>query len=60
MGECRFRNSVLYHEALQRCGVPSELRLYEQGGHGFGLGASEFDCSQWPAAAAAWLRARGF
>lgn len=27
-------NSVLYHEALKKAGVPTELHLYESGGHG--------------------------
>lgn len=30
-------NSVLLNEALKKNGVKSELYLYEQGGHGFGL-----------------------
>jgi acetyl esterase/lipase len=50
-----FGNSVVMHEALRACGVASELRLYEQGGHGFGMGAPEHDCSQWSADAAEWL-----
>ncbi len=51
-----YQNSVIYHEAMQRHGVPSELHLYQQGGHGFGLGAPGQDAAQWPTAAAAWLR----
>ena len=30
-------NSIRYHKALQQNNVPSELHLYEHGGHGFGL-----------------------
>jgi len=30
-------NSIQYYEALQRNKVPAELRLYQQGGHGFGM-----------------------
>jgi len=48
-------NSEVLHKALERVGVPSEIHLYEQGGHGFGLGAPEQDCSKWPDAFVAWL-----
>lgn len=48
-------NSKVLHTALQRVGVPSEIHLYEQGSHGFGLGAPSQDCSQWPDAFVAWL-----
>jgi len=54
-GGVPFGNSVAMHEALHACGVSSELRLYNEGGHGFGMGAPEHDCSQWSAEAAEWL-----
>jgi dipeptidyl aminopeptidase/acylaminoacyl peptidase len=50
-----FQNSVLLNAALRARGVSSELHLYEEGGHGFGLGVSECDSSAWPAAAESWL-----
>ena len=31
------QNSIAFHAALQRCGVPSELHLLPTGGHGFGV-----------------------
>jgi acetyl esterase/lipase len=31
------KNSINYYNALQRNGVRSEIHVYEQGGHGFGL-----------------------
>lgn len=49
------RNSELMHAALRSAGVPAEIHLYEQGGHGFGLGAASQDCSQWPDAFVTWL-----
>jgi acetyl esterase/lipase len=58
-GGVPYQNSVLMHDALRAHGVDSELHLYDQGGHGFGLGSPEHDSSQWPVAAEAWLRARG-
>jgi acetyl esterase/lipase len=33
----KFGNSVAYYESLIKNKVPAELRLYENGGHGFGL-----------------------
>lgn len=54
-GGVPFRNSELLHEACQKAGVPSELHLFEQGGHGYGLGRPEHDASQWPARATDWL-----
>lgn len=48
-------NSEVLHKALERAGVPSEIHLYEQGAHGFGLGAPAQDCSQWPDAFVSWL-----
>lgn len=49
-------NSEVLHKALERVGVPSELQIYEQGGHGFGLGLPEQDCSKWPEAFVAWVK----
>lgn len=46
-------NSIYYYLALKKNGVTSELHLYENGGHGFGLGVkdtSKFwtkDCEEW-------------
>jgi acetyl esterase/lipase len=31
------RNSLLFSEALKKNGVPTELYLYEKGGHGYGM-----------------------
>jgi acetyl esterase/lipase len=52
-----YQNSVTMAEALRAHNVPCELHLYEQGGHGFGLGEPGHDCSQWPAEADRWLKA---
>ena len=51
-------NSELFHAALVRCGVEAELAIYEQGGHGFGLGREGLDCAAWPERCASWLRGR--
>lgn len=36
-GAVKADNSTRYYEALQKNKVPAELRLYEKGGHGFGM-----------------------
>jgi len=51
-------NSRLFHEACRKAGVPSELRIYKQGGHGFGLGRKGHDSARWPAHCAEWLKGR--
>jgi hypothetical protein len=49
------RNSELYHEALLAHGIESTLCVYEDGGHGFGMGEPHQDASRWPVDAEAWL-----
>ena len=55
-----YQNSVLMHEALQKNGVASKLNLYEQGGHGFGLGRGAEDSTKWPGEFISWLKSNGF
>jgi len=50
------RNSVKLYKALRKTGVPAELHIYKEGGHGYGLGREGTDSSNWPKACAAWLR----
>lgn len=52
----KYQNSVLMHEALQAQGVSSELKLYEEGGHGFGLGHAGKDSKLWSDDFVAWMR----
>jgi acetyl esterase/lipase len=42
-------NSVMFAMACERAGVPVELHLYDQGGHGFGLGINGGEVTNWPA-----------
>jgi dipeptidyl aminopeptidase/acylaminoacyl peptidase len=55
-GGVPYQNSELLYSALRRRGVRTELHIYEQGGHGFGLGDPNCDSSRWPAAAEQWMR----
>ena len=48
-------NSILFHDALEEAEVPSELHLFERGGHGFGLGSGKPEPSTWPNLCAQWI-----
>lgn len=48
-------NSTVYFLALKNAGVPGEMHLYAQGGHGYGLRRSEFPVTAWPQSVEAWL-----
>lgn len=52
-------NSALMYLALKRAGVPAELHVYSQGGHGYGLRPSEHPVSTWPGRCAAWMKTAG-
>jgi len=47
--------SLAYYIALEKAGVPAEMHLYAQGGHGFGLRPSKFPVSEWPRLLEKWL-----
>lgn len=49
-------NSLAYYAALKRAGVPSELHVYAQGGHGFGLRRQGLPIDGWTVAAEDWIR----
>jgi len=47
--------SLAYYVALKKAGVPTEMHLYAQGGHAFGLRPGKFAISQWPKLVETWL-----
>ncbi len=53
-------NSIAYLQALQAEGIPAELHIYQEGGHGYGLAPAGGTESGWPEACLAWLRQNGF
>jgi acetyl esterase/lipase len=53
------KHSLTYYYALQKVGIPSELHLYAQGGHAFGLRASQLPVGQWPSLVEHWLHTIG-
>lgn len=48
-------SSLAYYIALKSAGVPAELHLFPDGGHGYGLRPTAHAVSGWPALCGAWL-----
>lgn len=49
-------NSILLYQALRAAGVRSELHIFRDGGHGFGIrGADGLPVRQWPALLSDWM-----
>jgi acetyl esterase/lipase len=55
----RVEDSLSYYFALKKAGVPVEMHLYAQGGHGFGLRRTKFPVTGWPQLVETWLRTIG-
>jgi acetyl esterase/lipase len=53
------QNSLVFYDALQRAGVPAELHIYQNGGHGFGLGRDIPGTRDWPERCREWMEVRG-
>ena len=53
-------HSWRFYRAVTAHGIPAELHVYEQGGHGFGMLQRDLPVDHWPAAFEAWLKSRGF
>jgi acetyl esterase/lipase len=60
------KNAQAYYDSLLKRGVSAQLKLYEKGGHGFGLadgvGGAPNDpvLATWPGLVAAWMDKSGF
>jgi acetyl esterase/lipase len=54
------QNSISYALSMKKHNIPCELHIYEQGGHGYGLGRSKDTETSWPEACKLWLKTRGF
>jgi len=48
-------DSLVYYIALKNAGVPVEMHLYAQGGHGFGLRHTKLPATDWPQLVETWL-----
>jgi acetyl esterase/lipase len=49
-------NAVVYFMALKNVKVPTELHIYAEGGHGFGIRPRDFPILGWPRMVETWLR----
>src|SRR6266571_2147472 len=49
-------NSLVYYIALKKAGVATEMHLYAEGKHGFGLRRTNFPITRWPDLVETWLR----
>ena len=50
-------NSLVMYQALRSAGVPVEMHIYQEGGHGFGFSLpADRPAARWPDAFTAWLR----
>lgn len=53
--------AVYFYAGLKKSGIPGELHVYGNGGHGYGLRPVKgSEISSWPSHAAHWLQTQGF
>ena len=52
-------NAQRFYDACRANRVPVEMHLYETGGHGYGMWATEGSIAKWPSALEGWLVGRG-
>lgn len=52
-------NSINYYLALKQHNISTEMHIYENGGHGFGLGVQGTNVN-WPDACEKWLASNGY
>ena len=53
-------NSLMMFASLRAAKVPSEMHIFEKGGHGFGLGPPNEPVSQWPELFLRWGASRSY
>lgn len=51
-------NSIDYYSALRKNNIPSALHIWEDGGHGYGLGKGRGSIESWPTIVEEWMRLR--
>jgi acetyl esterase/lipase len=54
------KNSFVYYEGLLQYKIPSELHIFQKGGHGYGLAENRETESVWPGLSLRWMKASGF
>ena len=53
-------NSLMMFAALRTAKAPSELHVFQTGGHGWGMGRPETEVRVWPELFATWARLNKF
>ena len=59
-GTVPVKNSMVYYEGLIKNKVPSELHIFQKGGHGYGLAINRDTQMAWPELCLRWLKVSGF
>lgn len=54
------KNSFVYYEGLLKFNIPSELHVFQKGGHGYGLSGNRETQSAWPDLCLKWIKVSGF
>jgi acetyl esterase/lipase len=54
------KNSFVYYEGLLKFNIPSELHVFQKGGHGYGLAGNRETQSAWPELCLRWIKVSGF
>lgn len=52
-------NSQVYAERLEKAGVPTELHIFDEGGHAFALRKPDLPIGKWPDLVIVWLKKIG-
>ena len=55
----RVEDSISYFFGLKKAGVPTELHVYAEGGHAFGLRPTKYPATHWPQLVETWLKTIG-
>ncbi len=53
------RNSIEFYMALKKFNIPTEMHIFRDGGHGFGMNKMNKPIDQWPNLFAQWMKAQG-
>lgn len=56
----RYKMNMEFFEILHKKNIPTELHVFQQGLHGFGLGKGLCNCEYWPSIFYRWLQNNGF
>ena len=50
------KNSLMFYEGLKTNGVPVEMHIFSEGGHGFGLALGKGKLEQWKDLCVSWIK----